>query len=77
MGYLSWREPFPRIYKMLIKPIERQQKEIQYPGWHKSTTRKGLWSGKDYEVPLGDRDIWGNVEMTGGWWDQQAISSVL
>ena len=60
-----------------LPPMEGQQKEIQYPGWHKDTTRKGLWSGKDDEVLLGDRDVWGNIKMTGDWRDQQASSSVL
>ena len=31
--------------------MEGQQKEIQYPGWHKDNTGKGLWSGEDDEVP--------------------------
>ena len=57
--------------------MEGQQKESQYPGWHKDTTRKGLWIGEDDEVPLGDRDVLGNIEMTGVWWDQPAESSVL
>ena len=29
-----------------------------------------MWCGEDDDVPYGDRDIWGNIEMTGGWWDQ-------
>ena len=29
--------------------MEEQQKETQYPGWHKDTTGKGLWSKKDNE----------------------------
>ena len=57
--------------------MEGQQKETQYPGWNKDTTRKGLWSGEDNEVSRGDRDVWGNIEMTGDWRDQQAINSVL
>ena len=32
-------------------PIGGQQKETQYPGWHKAATRKGLWGGKDNDVP--------------------------
>ena len=44
-----------------LPPIEEQQKEIQYPGWHKDTIGKGLWSGEDDEVPYGDKDIWGNM----------------
>ena len=55
-------------------PMEGQQKEIQYPGWDKDTTGKGLWNGKDNEVPWGDRDVWGNIEMTG---DEEAVKNVL
>ena len=36
-----------------LPPMEGQEKEIQYPGWHKDTTQKGLWIGED-EVLLGD-----------------------
>ena len=57
-------------------PMKRQQKEIQYPGWHKDTTGIGLWSVEDNEVPWGDRDVWWNIEIKGGWRNQQAISSV-
>ena len=57
--------------------MEGQQKEAQYAGWHKEITRKWFWSGQDDEVPKGDRDIWGNIEMTGGWRGHQASSSVL
>ena len=57
--------------------MERQQKESQYLGWHEDTTRKGMWGGEDDEVPLGDRDVWENIELTGCWWDQQVESSVL
>ena len=49
-----------------LSPMEGQQKEIQYPGWHKDTTGKWLWSGENNEVPWGDNDVWGNIEMTGG-----------
>ena len=34
-----------------LPSIEGQQKETQYPGWHKGTTRKRLWSGEDNEIP--------------------------
>ena len=34
-----------------MPPMEEQQKEIQYPGWYKDTTRKVLWGGEDNEVP--------------------------
>ena len=33
-----------------MPPMEEQQKEIQYPGWHKDTTGKELWSGENDEV---------------------------
>ena len=39
--------------------------------------RKGLGSGDDDEVHKGDRDVWGNIEMTGGWRGQQAVGRVL
>ena len=32
-------------------PMEGQQKEIQYPGWHKDTTGRGFESGEYDEVP--------------------------
>ena len=38
-------------------PMEGQQKETNYPGWHKDTIRKGLWSGEDDGVPEGDREV--------------------
>ena len=51
--------------------MEGQQKEIQYPGWHKDTTGKGLWCGEDNEVPWEDMDVWGNIKTMDGWRDQQ------
>ena len=42
MQKCSMRKP-----KTDIKTLEGQQKEIQYPGWHKDTTGKGLWSVED------------------------------
>ena len=33
-----------------LPPIGEQQKEIQYSGWHKDTTGKGLWSEEDDKV---------------------------
>ena len=30
-----------------LPPMVGQQKEMQYPGWYKDTTGKGLWSGDD------------------------------
>ena len=30
-----------------MPPMEEQQSEIQYPGWHKDATGKRLWIGKD------------------------------
>ena len=60
-----------------LSSIERQQKKTQYPGWHQDTLKKRLWIGKGDEVPLGDKDVWGNIEIEEGWRDQQASSSVL
>ena len=42
--------------------MEGQQKETQYPGKHKDTTRKVLWSGEDDEVSKGNRYVWGNIK---------------
>ena len=42
--------------------MEVQQKEIQYPGWHRDTTGKELWSGENDEVSEGNRDVWGNIK---------------
>ena len=36
-----------------------------------------MWDGEDDEVPKEDKDVWGSIDMTGGWRDQQADSSVL
>ena len=33
-----------------LPPMEGQQKKIEYPGWHKNTTGKKLWSGENDEV---------------------------
>ena len=41
-----------------LPPIEGQQKKIQYPGWNKETTGKGLWNRKDNEVQ-GNRNFRG------------------
>ena len=30
-----------------LLPMEGQQKETQYPGWHKYTIGKGMWSAED------------------------------
>ena len=61
----------------ILPTMEEQQKQIEHPGWHKDVAGKGLWSREDNEVPCGDRDIWGNIEMTGCWRDQQAPNSVI
>ena len=53
-----------------MPPIIGQQKQTQYPGRHKDTSGKWLWSGEDNEIPCGDRDVRGNIELTGGWHDQ-------
>ena len=42
--------------------MEGQQKET-ISRWHKDTTGKELWSREDDDVPLGDGDFWGNIEM--------------
>ena len=47
-----------------LPSMEGQQKEIQYPGWHKDTAGKELWSGEDNGVPKGDREVWGNMKTT-------------
>ena len=41
--------------------MEGQQKEIQYPWWHKGATGKELWSEEINEVSLGNRDVWENI----------------
>ena len=33
-----------------LPPMERQQKEIQYPGWHRGTTRKELGSEENDKI---------------------------
>ena len=32
---------------VMLLPVEGQQKEIQYPGWHGDTTGKELLSGEN------------------------------
>ena len=49
------------------------RKKYNIQGWHKDPTGKGLWNGEDDEVPYGVSDIWGNIQMTGGWRDQHFI----
>ena len=34
-----------------LPPMDEQQKETQYLGWHKDTARKGMWSEEDIKVP--------------------------
>ena len=53
-----------------LPPIEGQQKETQYPGWHKDTTGKGLWSVEDNDVSYGNKDFWGNIDLMDNWRDQ-------
>ena len=50
-----------KILPTRLPPMEGQQKKIQYPGWHKDTTRKGLWSEADDEISQGDRKVRGNI----------------
>ena len=52
--------------------MDGQQKEIQYPGWHKDTTGKELWSVENDEVSLENRDVWENIK----WVIADMISSV-
>ena len=40
-------------------------------------TLLGKYCEEDDEVPEGDKDVWGNIEITGGWWDQQDYRSIL
>ena len=50
--YSMWKqEADNKTFSTRLPPIERQQKETQYSGWHNDTTGEGLWSGKDNEVP--------------------------
>ena len=53
-----------------LPQMEGQQKETQYPRWHKDTTGKGLWSGEDNEFLQGNEDVRGNIELIDGWRDQ-------
>ena len=48
-------------------------KLAKYPEQYKKATGKGLWSGKDNEVSLGDRDVWGNINVMVSWQDQQRL----
>ena len=43
---------------MLIH-LEGQQKEIQYPGWHRDTTGKELWSGENENNSF---FVWGDIK---------------
>ena len=61
-----WPETNTQTLPTRLPPMERQQKEPQYPGWHKNTTKKGMWNEDDNEVPWGDKDVRGNIEITGG-----------
>ena len=64
------------IYRLLdFYAVQGQQKETQYPGWHKDTTGKEFWSGKDNEVPQGARclrkcenDSWMRAVSYSHWW---------
>ena len=42
-------------------PMDGQQKETQYPEWHKDTTGKRLWGGENNEDPQGNKDNRGNI----------------
>ena len=58
-----------------LPPMEGQQKKIQYPGWHKNTTGKELWSGENDHVSEGNRDVWGNIKL--GITDKISMSKAL
>ena len=49
-------------YGRLHCAMEGQQKEIQYPGWHRNTNWKEFWSGESDEVSEGNRDVRGNIK---------------
>ena len=44
-----------------LSPMVWHQKEVQYPGWHKGTTGKELWSGENDEF-LKETDVYGNIK---------------
>ena len=43
----------------------------------RNSTRKGLWSGEDNEVPQGNMDLRGNIDLMEGWRDQYTDNRVL
>ena len=68
---IMWKpEPNNKTLPTRMPPME-QQKEIQYPEWHKDITGKGLWSGEDMGFLI-EIDVWENIEITGGWQGRQA-----
>ena len=72
-----WKpKPNNKTFPTGLPPMEGQHRKTQYTGWHKDTTRKGMWIGEDNEVPKEDRDVWGNIEIIGGWRDHQVSSSL-
>ena len=54
--------------------MEGQQKEIQYPGWHRETNGKEFWSGENEEVSLGNKDVQGIADKISM---ERAVSSLL
>ena len=49
----------------------------QCPRWHKDTTGKGLLNWEDSKVSKEISDVWGNIGLMDGRWDQYTESSVL
>ena len=50
-----WKpETHNKTFPTRLFPREGQQSEIQYPGWNKDTTGKGLWCGEDNNISWGD-----------------------
>ena len=41
----------------------RRLEKIQYLGQYKNATEKGLWIGKNNEVPHRNRNIWENINV--------------
>ena len=46
--------------------MERQQKETQYPGWHKDTTVKGFWGEENNRR---NSNFQGNIDLIDNWRD--------
>ena len=57
--------------------MEGQPNEVQYPGWHMDTTRKGLWDGEDNEVPEGNRNVGENIDLIESRQDHYTENGIL